>query len=80
MIINCSTLNHYDNDSKLKLQKTLFPDGINISKQNKRVRTNRVNSIFALIQAIAKLLKENKNGKKSNQILEDFIYSKQMIE
>ena len=51
-----------DFHSKLKLQKMLFPDGISISKQNKRVRTNRVNSIFAPIQAIAKLLRENKNG------------------
>lgn len=48
--------------SKLKLQKMLFPEGISISKQNKRVRTNRINSIFAPIQAIAKFLRENKNG------------------
>jgi hypothetical protein len=51
-----------DIDSKLKLQKKIFPEGISISKQNKGVRTIRLNSLFVPILELAKVLREKKNG------------------
>ncbi len=47
---------------KIKLQKLIFPDGIVFEQQNKGVRTNRINSIFAPIAELARLLKEQKKG------------------
>ncbi len=53
-------------DDKIKLQKMLFPEGISVSKQNRVVRTIRLNSIFVPILEFAKVLRENKNGQPVN--------------
>lgn len=49
-------------ERKMQIQKILFPDGICITKQNRTVLTNRINSIFAPIAEIARLLKDTKKG------------------
>ena len=54
--------NNSDVYGKMNLQKLIFPDGITIHQQNKGVRTLRVDSLFAPIAEVAKLLKKNKNG------------------
>ncbi len=48
--------------NKMWLQKTMFPEGITVTRENRRVRTNRVNSFFAPIAQLAKHLRETKNG------------------
>jgi hypothetical protein len=47
---------------KEKLQKLLFPEGINYSKKNEAFRTEIVNSFFALIAQAASLSAENSKG------------------
>ena len=49
-------------DEKQQLQKLVFPDGIVYSKEKGVVRTPRVNSLFAEIEPLARVLSENKNG------------------
>lgn len=49
-------------ERKIQIQNLLFPEGICLSKQNQRVLTNRINSFFAPIAEIAKVLRENKKG------------------
>ena len=49
-------------ERKMQIQKILFPDGICLSKQNRTVLTNRINSIFAPIAEIARILKDTKKG------------------
>ena len=51
-----------DYTAKQRLQYLLFPEGILYSKQKNRVRTLRVNGIFATIEPLAKDLEENKKG------------------
>ena len=53
-------------ERKLRIQKMLFPEGICLSKQNREVLTNRINSLFAPIAEIAKVLKKNKKGQPIN--------------
>ncbi len=53
-------------DRKIRIQKTLFPEGISLRKQNRAVLTNRINSLFAPIAEIATILKETKNGQPIN--------------
>jgi DNA invertase Pin-like site-specific DNA recombinase len=53
-------------ERKMQIQKILFPDGICLSKQNRTVLTNRINSIFAPIEEVARLLKETKKGQPIN--------------
>ncbi|MBD3638801.1 MAG: recombinase family protein [Crocinitomicaceae bacterium] len=54
--------NSKDAEGKLRLQKKIFPEGISVDKQNREVRTIRINSIFAPIFELAKVLKDNKKG------------------
>ena len=49
-------------DKQLQLQNLLFPKGVSLCKQNKRVLTDCINFIFAPIAEIAKVLRENKKG------------------
>jgi hypothetical protein len=51
-----------DYDNKRKLQSLVFPEGIVYSKKNDRVRTLRVNSLFAEIPDLVGDLSKNKNG------------------
>ena len=51
-----------DFDHKTKLQKIIFPEGIAYERQNHRVRTFRVNTIFSLIADIARVSEQKKIG------------------
>jgi len=73
----------------------VFPSGLGYDKSNSEVQTFKTNSIFASISLLSDSLPKEKsgklvgfnqlsalvtqNGKKSNQILEDFIYSKKVL-
>ena len=47
---------------KYRLQYLLFPEGIRYDKENKRVRTPRVNSMVSLISSVARVSEGNKKG------------------
>ncbi|RTL60863.1 MAG: hypothetical protein EKK37_01530 [Sphingobacteriales bacterium] len=49
-------------ESKQLLQRLVFPDGILYNTKLNGVRTLRVNTIFAEIEPLVKVLTENKNG------------------
>lgn len=49
-------------DEKQKLQTLVFPEGITYSKENDRVRTERVNALFALIEPLKQVVGEKKKG------------------
>ena len=51
-----------DLEQKQKLQRLVFPSGIGYDKQNNRVRTKRVNSIFSSIPLLTKDLDKIKSG------------------
>lgn len=51
-----------DYDDKQRLQYLLFPEGIRYDKENKRVRTPRVNSVVSLISSVARVSEENEKG------------------
>ncbi len=55
-------------ETKRKLQYMIFPEGLGYDFQNKRVRTFRVNSIFAQIACLSDRLDVNKNGNFQNNI------------
>lgn len=55
-----------DIHGKIKLQKLIFPDGIVINQQNKGVRTNRIDSLFAPIAELAAIVKGQKKGQPIN--------------
>ena len=49
-------------ENKQRLQQLVFPDGILYNKKKEAVRTSRVNSLFASIPLLVKVIAENKNG------------------
>ena len=51
-----------DFNKKQKLQTLLFPEGILYDKENDRVRTFRVNTIFS----VSRYVSENYDNKKSS--------------
>ena len=51
-----------DYDDKQRLQYLLFPEGMRYDKQNRRVRTPRVNSVVSLISSVARVSEENEKG------------------
>ena len=51
-----------DYDDKQRLQYLLFPEGMRYDKENKRVRTPRVNSVVSLISSVAGVSEENEKG------------------
>ena len=51
-----------DLEQKRKLQNLVFPSGIGHDKQNDRVQTKRVNSIFSTIPLLTKDLDKIKSG------------------
>ena len=53
-------------DQKRQLQNLVFPSGIGYNKQNDRVQTKRVNSIFSAIPLLTKDLDKIKNGEPIN--------------
>ena len=55
-----------DLDQKRQLQNLVFPSGIGYNKQNDRVQTKRVNSIFSAIPLLTKGLDKIKNGEPIN--------------
>jgi hypothetical protein len=48
---------------KRKIQKMVFPDGIEYDHKNDEYRTFRVNSFFSYIPAVSKELEHKKTGK-----------------
>ena len=55
-----------DLDQKRQIQQLVFPSGIGYDKQNDRVQTKRVNSIFSAIPLFTKDLDKIKNGEPIN--------------
>ena len=51
-----------DLEQKRQLQNLVFPSGIGYNKQNDRVQTTRVNSIFSAIPLLTKDLDKIKSG------------------
>ena len=51
-----------DYDDKQKLQYLIYPDGLLYNKQKDIVRTPKVNSVFAAMAGVARVLGENKKG------------------
>ena len=51
-----------DYDNKQKLQNLIFPSGVMYDKQNDLVRTGSINSLFALIPLLERVLSNKKNG------------------
>ncbi|GAA4282425.1 recombinase family protein [Gaetbulibacter aestuarii] len=51
---------------KKKIQKLVFPSGLGYDKQNDKVQTKRVNSLFAVIPSISNDLNKIKNGEPIN--------------
>ncbi|MEZ4924323.1 MAG: recombinase family protein [Crocinitomicaceae bacterium] len=51
-----------DISAKQKIQRLVFPDGVRYDKQNDRVQTTRVNSLFSPIQELTKVLRKNESG------------------
>lgn len=49
-------------EEKQSLQKLIFPEGVMYDKENKGVRTDRVNSLFECISIVTRVLTENKTG------------------
>ena len=49
-------------DQKMRMQNLFFPEGISYDAQNRAVRTRRVNSVFALIPELKRVLAETKMG------------------
>lgn len=47
---------------KLNLQKLIFPEGIVLTQQKRGVRTERIDSLFAPIAELARVLKNHKKG------------------
>ena len=56
-------------EAKQKLQYLMFSEGIIFNKEKGRVRTNRVNSLFAAIPLLARDLEERENKKPANKSL-----------
>ena len=52
-----------DFDNKKKLQYLIFPDGILYNKQIDRVRTPKINSLFAAIPTLSTFLGTNRNAR-----------------
>ena len=59
------TRTYGDLEQKQKLQRLVFPSGIGYDKQNNRVRTKRVNSIFSAIPLLTRDSGENKKRRTS---------------
>ena len=57
-------------DNKQQLQKLIFPSGIMYDKRNDRFRTENINSLFAAIPPLVKVLSENKKGNLKKDCLE----------
>ena len=55
-----------DLGQKRQLQNLVFPSGIGYDKQNDKVQTTRVNSIFSAIPLLTKDLEKIKNGEPVN--------------
>ena len=55
-----------DLEQKRELQKLVFPSGIGYDKQNDRVQTDRINSIFSSIPLLSKDLDKIKSGEPIN--------------
>ena len=55
-----------DLDQKRQIQQLVFPSGIGYNKQNDRVQTKRVNSIFSAIPLLTKDLDKIKSGEPIN--------------
>ena len=55
-----------DLDQKRQIQQLVFPSGIGYDKQNDRVQTKRVNSIFSAIPLLIKDLDKIKSGEPIN--------------
>ena len=55
-----------DLDQKRQIQQLVFPSGIGYDKQNDRVQTKRVNSIFSAIPLLTKDLDKIKSGEPIN--------------
>ena len=51
-----------DLEQKRQLQNLVFPSGIGFNKQNDRVQTKRMNSIFSAIPLLTKDLDKIKSG------------------
>jgi site-specific DNA recombinase len=83
-----------DLDQKRQLQNLVFPSGIGYNKQNDRVQTKRVNSIFSAIPLLTRDLDKIKNGepinfdqfsalvistRQSSNFLEDFVALQKMV-
>ena len=49
-------------ENKRRLQSLVFPEGIMYNKENNEVRTEKVNSLFSLIQPLQSIVAENKKG------------------
>jgi site-specific DNA recombinase len=49
-------------DNKRKLQYLIFPDGIYLNKENRRLRTSRVNSLFNIIPSFSETCINKKSG------------------
>ncbi|WP_258543802.1 recombinase family protein [Parvicella tangerina] len=49
-------------DLKMRLQNLMFPDGIVYDRENDRVRTFRINALFAPIPEITRVLRGQKKG------------------
>ena len=48
---------------KMKFQNMVFPSGISLDPENKRVQTPRINSFFSLINSLSEFSKNKKSGK-----------------
>lgn len=57
-----------DLDTKEKLQKIVFPDGIIYDRKNEVFRTEKVNEIFALIARLNSVTGENEKGQINNEV------------
>ncbi len=55
-----------DLKQKAKIQNLVFPSGMSYNKQNNRVQTKRMNSIFAAISLISDKSSKMKNGEYIN--------------
>ena len=51
-----------DYDDRQRLQYLMFPEGIRYNKENKVVRTPRVNAVFSCVAAAARVVGDKKNG------------------
>jgi DNA invertase Pin-like site-specific DNA recombinase len=57
-----------DVNTKEKLQKMVFPDGIVYDRKNGEFRTEKVNEVFRLIARLNSVSGENKTGQTNNEV------------